>query len=190
MVSSARSAGMSHTLCMGASLEDPEYSVVTEGLRCRGCGECTFRQQKMYGRPDWDEPLGEDEIIETIYRPARLWRRAPEWVKSIEDRDPGLTPHLNFPRIPSLEAFGRRPRPRGIVSHGAVIRNPSHMQTCANGDRHPFDDVQLQRRIAFAAACSDAGLIRQLATTIIPAAPLARFGKAAYALIRGDVISS
>jgi hypothetical protein len=44
-------------------------------------------------------------------------------------------------------------------------------QTCANGIAIRLMMCQLQRRIAFAAACSDAGLIRQLATTIVPAAP-------------------
>jgi hypothetical protein len=35
----------------------------------------------------------------------------------------GIHPHL--PRVPSLEAFGRRPRCKPRHHNGAVIRNPS-----------------------------------------------------------------
>jgi hypothetical protein len=70
--------------------DPPDYHNVTEALRCRGCGECTIRHQKVDGPHDFAEPVGDDEIIETIYKPARLWRRPPDWVKSLEDRDPDL----------------------------------------------------------------------------------------------------
>jgi hypothetical protein len=51
----------------------------------------------------------------------------------------------------------------------AGVWKPSRKQTCANGDRHPSDDMQIAKAHCFAAAV--AGLIRQLATTIVAAAP-------------------
>src|SRR5215831_18103577 len=64
-----------------------------------------------------------------------------------------------FPLIASVPEERRRRREWAISRHaqtGIAIR----LMMC-----------KLQRRIAFAAACSDAGLIRQLATTLVPAAP-------------------
>jgi hypothetical protein len=66
-------------------------SSVTQALRCGGCRQYTIKEAKLRfsGRPDPDDP--EDEVVETIYWPTRLWRRAPDWVKEIEDFDPDLT---------------------------------------------------------------------------------------------------
>ncbi len=60
-------------------------------LRCCGCRECTLQQEQWYfsGIPDPDEEATQT-IGEAIYEPARLWRRAPDWLKEIEDRDPDL----------------------------------------------------------------------------------------------------
>jgi hypothetical protein len=60
------------------------------GLRCGGCKECTLKEESWYasGVPDPDEPA--ETIGEVTYKPARLWRRPPEWVNTIEDLDPDL----------------------------------------------------------------------------------------------------
>jgi hypothetical protein len=42
------------------------------------------------------------------------------------------TPYLNFPRVPSLEAFGRRPPKPTPLSRRAVIRNPAQTRTSAD----------------------------------------------------------
>jgi hypothetical protein len=60
-------------------------------LRCCGCKECTLKEEQWYfsGIPDPDfealQPVGQP-----IYKPARLWRRAPDWLKEVETTDPDL----------------------------------------------------------------------------------------------------
>ena len=49
-------------------------------------------------------------------------------------------PHLNSPRVPSLEAFGRRPRCLPALSQRAVVRNPSQSET--NVTTEPWSAVE------------------------------------------------
>src|SRR5262245_31213288 len=51
-------------------------------LQCLGCKECTMLERVR-------ELSGFDEVTER-YEPPRLWRRAPNWLRSLQDDDPDL----------------------------------------------------------------------------------------------------
>ena len=50
-------------------------------FQCRGCKECTILERVRQ--------LFDDDVIER-YEPPRLWRRAPDWLRSLQDGDPDL----------------------------------------------------------------------------------------------------
>lgn len=72
------------------SVANPDASTIdtrSEILKCKGCGECVIREEKVYF--DWtpDENEGETQFGDIVYKPPRLWRRAPSW---LDDVDPDL----------------------------------------------------------------------------------------------------
>jgi Domain of unknown function (DUF4145) len=54
-------------------------------LRCRGCKECTILQREREVTAAFAPP----DVTET-YEPPRLWRRAPDWLPSLQELDPDL----------------------------------------------------------------------------------------------------
>jgi hypothetical protein len=104
-----------------------------QALRCGGCKECTLKKEKLYfsGIPDPDEP-GE-EVVETIYRPARLWRRAPDWVNEIEYRDADLKGLLDEVYSATNDKQVR------LLSMGVRSALDHVMTKILGGDIGPFD---------------------------------------------------
>jgi hypothetical protein len=74
-----------------SSVVDPNGDVVEtrySAVRCRGCAECAIREEQWYS--EVPHHPGEEELTEVTYRPARLWRRVPDWLPSLQDFDPDL----------------------------------------------------------------------------------------------------
>jgi predicted Fe-S protein YdhL (DUF1289 family) len=58
-------------------------------VKCRGCGDPAIREEQWYfdGMPD---PETENILVSVNYKPARLWRRAPAWLSTLEQTEPDL----------------------------------------------------------------------------------------------------
>ena len=75
-----------------AATTDPDDNVMETrdlAIRCRGCGECAIRKEQRLLGYGAEEP-GEEDLVEVTYSPARLWRRAPDWLASVQEFDPDL----------------------------------------------------------------------------------------------------
>jgi hypothetical protein len=75
-----------------SSAEGPNGEVAETrylAVRCRACAEFAIRIEQWYFDyiPD---PDAEEKLTGVTYRPARLWRRAPDWLPSLEELDPDL----------------------------------------------------------------------------------------------------
>jgi hypothetical protein len=56
-------------------------------VRCRGCKDSTLRTEAHYTVATDPE---DDPSMTVSYSPVRLWRRAPEWFRFVEEDDPDL----------------------------------------------------------------------------------------------------